>query len=180
MWRSLTRQFWFVVALIFVVEAWLWDHLEPIVERCVAWLPLRALKALIAEQVEDLSPPATLIVFAVPAALLFPLKLVAIWFIAHERFLLAVTTIVFAKLLGLGVTSFLFAVTRDKLLQMDWFRAAYEKIVQWRELAQQIIEPFREQLRKAMQQWQSESFAKFWRFVARMRRRAHAEFPPNI
>ena len=51
---------------------------------------------------------ATLMVFAVPAALLFPLKLLAIWFIAHEQWLFAFGTIVFAKLLGLGVTSFLF------------------------------------------------------------------------
>jgi hypothetical protein len=172
MWRSLIRLFWFTIALIFVVEAWLWDHLEPIVERCVAVLPMQALKALVAEQVEDLSPPATLLVFAVPAALLFPLKLLAIWFFAHEQWLWAITTIVFAKLFGLGVTSFLFAVTRDKLLQMDWFRAAYDKIVQWRELAQQLIEPFRQQLRTAMLQWQSEAFRRFWRLVMRMRRRA--------
>jgi hypothetical protein len=172
MWRSFTRSFWFVVALIFVIEAWLWDHLEPIVERCVALLPMRWLKALVAEQVEDLSPPATLFVFAVPAALLFPLKLLAIWFFAHEQWLLAITTILFAKLLGLGVTSFLFAVTRDKLLQMDWFRLAYEKILQWRELAQQLVEPFKQQLRKAMLQWQSEGFARFLRLLSRMRRRA--------
>jgi hypothetical protein len=171
MWRTLTRLFWFTIALIFVIEAWLWDHLEPIVERCVAVLPMKWLKALVAEQVEDLSPPATLFVFAVPAALLFPLKLLAIWFVAHEQWLFAMTTIVFAKLLGLGVTSFLFSVTRDKLLQMDWFRAAYEKIVQWRELAEQLIDPFRRQLRKAMLQWQSDSFTRFWRLVMRVRRR---------
>jgi len=172
MWRYLTRSFWFVIALIFVIEAWLWDHLEPIVEGCVALLPMRWLKALVAEQVEDLSPPATLMVFAVPAALLFPLKLLAIWFIAHEQWLFAFGTIVFAKLLGLGVTSFLFTVTREKLLQMDWFRAAYLKIVQWRELAQQLVEPFKQQLQKAMQQWQSEGFARFWRLLTRMRRKA--------
>jgi hypothetical protein len=172
MWRLLTRFFWFTIALIFVVEAWLWDHLEPIVERCVALLPLRALKHLVAEQVEDLSPPATLFVFAVPAALLFPLKLLAIWLIAHEQWFGALVTIVFAKLFGLGVTSFLFAVTRDKLLQMDWFRAAYEKVVEWRALAQQLVEPFRLRIQNTMQQLRSESVSRFWRLVMRIRHRA--------
>ena len=172
MWRALTKAFWLTIAAIFVIEAWLWDHLEPIVERVVALLPLRWVKALVAEQVEDLSPPATLFVFAVPAALLFPLKLLAIWFLAHEQWLLAITTVIFAKLLGLGVTSFLFAVTRDKLLQMDWFRAAYEKIVQWRELAEQLVAPFKQQLRNATQQWQSEGFGRLLRFISRVRRRA--------
>ncbi len=172
MWRSLTRSFWFTIALVFVIEAWLWDHLEPIVERCVAWLPMRALKHLVAEQVEDLSPPATLMVFAIPAALLFPLKLLAIWFIAHEQWFCAVGTVIFAKLLGLGVTSFLFTVTRDKLLQMDWFRAAYLKMLEWRSMAQLLVDPFREQLQKAMLKWQSEGFTRFWRLVMRMRRKA--------
>ena len=70
------------VALIFVVESWLWDRLERVVERCVALIPLQAFKEWIGRQVEELSPPATLIVFAVPAALLFPLKLLAIWFMS--------------------------------------------------------------------------------------------------
>jgi hypothetical protein len=174
MWRTLTRLFWLTIALIFVVEAWLWDRLEPIVERCVALLPLRALKDLVAEQVEELSPPATLIVFAVPAALLFPLKLLAIWLIAHQQWFWALSTVLFAKLLGLGVTSFLFSVTRDKLLQMDWFRAAYEKIVEWRTLAEQLVEPFKTQIRRLVKQLQTESFARFWRLVTRMRRRAQA------
>src|SRR5689334_16968365 len=66
MWRALIKMFWLTIAVIFVLEAWLWDRLEPIVEHVVAWLPLRWLKAMVAEQVEDLSPPATLFVFAVP------------------------------------------------------------------------------------------------------------------
>jgi len=172
MWRALTRGFWLTIAVIFVIEAWLWDKLEPIVAWCVGLLPLRALKHLVSEQVEDLSPPATLIVFAIPAAMLFPLKLIAIWFIAHEQWLGACLTILFAKLLGLGVTSFLFAVTRDKLLQMDWFRAAYEKIVEWRTLAQQLVEPYRVKVRGAMKQLQSEPLVRFWRLIMRMRRKA--------
>src|ERR1043166_4008572 len=78
MWRFITRWFWFSIALIFVVEAWLWDRLEVVVERIVAFIPLQAAKQWLGNQIEGLSPPATLIVFAVPAAMLFPLKLLAI------------------------------------------------------------------------------------------------------
>ena len=35
-----------------------------------------------------------------------------------------------------------------------------------------LVEPFREQLQKSMQQWQSEGFTRFWRLVMRMRRKA--------
>ena len=65
----------------------------------------------------------TLIVFIVPVLPLFPLKLVGLWLLTHEYWLSAITTILFAKLLGVGVTAFIFDVTRDKLLEMRWFEA---------------------------------------------------------
>src|SRR5258708_36752410 len=43
MWRFLTRLFWLTIAVIFVVEAWLWDQLEPIAARRVSGRPFPAL-----------------------------------------------------------------------------------------------------------------------------------------
>ena len=44
MMRRLLKPLWILLAVIFLIEAWLWDHLEPIVERIVAWIPFRAFK----------------------------------------------------------------------------------------------------------------------------------------
>jgi hypothetical protein len=44
MMRRLLQPVWVLLAVIFLIEAWLWDHLEPIVARVVAWIPLRAVK----------------------------------------------------------------------------------------------------------------------------------------
>ena len=41
MMRRLLQPFWVLLAVIFLIEAWLWDHLEPIVERIVALIPRR-------------------------------------------------------------------------------------------------------------------------------------------
>src|SRR3984885_8181231 len=76
MMRRLLQPLWVLLAIIFLIEAWLWDHLEPIVARVVALIPLRAFKLWLAEQVDTLSPAMTLIVFAIPIITLFPLKLV--------------------------------------------------------------------------------------------------------
>ena len=43
--RKLVRAFWVVLAVLFLIEAWLWSHLEPVVERLVALIPLEGLKA---------------------------------------------------------------------------------------------------------------------------------------
>src|SRR4029077_5922284 len=124
--RRLLQPIWILLAVIFLIEAWLWDHLEPIVAGVVAKIPLRTFKHWLAERVDTLSPAMTLIVFIVPVIPLFPLKLVGFWLLAHEYWLSAVFTILFAKFLGVGVTAFVFDVTRPKLLEMGWFGKLYE------------------------------------------------------
>jgi len=91
----------------------------------VAKLPLRAFKHWLAERVDTLSPAMTLVVFIVPVIPLFPLKLVGFWLLVHEYWLSAIATILFAKLLGVGVAAFVFDVTRPKLLEMSWFETLY-------------------------------------------------------
>ena len=67
------------------VSAWLWDHLEPIVAKLVAWIPLQTFKQWLADRVDALSPAMTLIVFAVPVIPLFPLKLVGLWLLIKPQ-----------------------------------------------------------------------------------------------
>src|SRR6187431_1082100 len=104
MMRRLLQPFWVLLAVIFLIEAWLWDHLEPIVERIVARIPLRAFKQWLAERIDALSPAMTLIVFAVPVIPLFPLKLIGLWLLANQYWVAAATVIVIGKFVGLGVT----------------------------------------------------------------------------
>ena len=82
--RRLTRPLLILLAIVFLIEAWLWRHLEPIVEWIVAWLPLRALKVRLAGIIRKLPPAATLVVFVVPIAALFPLKVLGLWLLAHK------------------------------------------------------------------------------------------------
>src|SRR6201999_1275237 len=100
---------------------WLWDHLEPLVAWVVARIPLNAFKQWLADRVDSLSPAMTLIVFIVPVIPLFPLKLVGLWLLADEHWTSAVLTILVAKCLGVGVTAFVFDVTRPKLMEIGWF-----------------------------------------------------------
>src|SRR4051794_17226480 len=125
MLRRILQPLWVLLALIFLVEAWLWDHLEPVVARVVAWFPLRAFKAWLAERVDTLSPAMTLIVFVVPVIPLFPLKMFGLWLLANEYWLSAIGILVLAKLLGLGVAAFVFDVSRPKLLKRAWLEKLY-------------------------------------------------------
>src|SRR5690349_2874287 len=141
--RALTRPLLVLLAIIFLIEAWLWTHLEPLVEWVVARIPLRALKRRIALAIDGLSPWAALIVFAVPGIVLFPLKLLTIWLLAHKQIMLAGLIFTFAKLAGLGITAFIFEATRPKLLQMAWFRWVYERVLAIIAWAHALVDPIK-------------------------------------
>jgi hypothetical protein len=129
-----------------LIEAWLWDHLEPVVARFVSILPMQAFKEWLADRVDALSPAMTLIVFIVPVIPLFPLKLIGLWLLAHEYWTSAIFTILFAKFVGVGVTAFVFDVTRPKLLEMGWFEKLYEFIIALREKARAMVEPVKQRI----------------------------------
>lgn len=173
MLRRLLQPFWVLLAIIFLIEAWLWDHLEPVVEKIVAWIPLREFKQWLAERVDALSPAMTLIVFAVPVVPLFPLKLVGLWLLAHEYWLTAVSILVFAKFAGVGITAFIFDVTREKLLEMRWFEALYEFIMMLRDKARAMVAPIKQRIREMLrgdgEGWSSRTL----RLIARFRRSVH-------
>jgi hypothetical protein len=146
MMRRLLQPVWVLLAVIFLIEAWLWDHLEPIVAWVVARIPLRAFKQWLTERVDTLSPAMTLIVFVVPVIPLFPLKLVGLWLLTHEYWISAILTIIFAKFLGVGVAAFVFDVTRPKLLEMQWFETLYDFIIGLRAKAAALVEPVKRRI----------------------------------
>src|SRR5216110_2031909 len=173
MMRRLLQPFWVLLAVIFLIEAWLWDHLEPIVERIVALIPLRAFKQWLSERVDTLSPAMTLIVFAVPVIPLFPLKLVGFWLLAHEYWLSAILTIIFAKFLGVGVAAFIFDVTRPKLLEMAWFEKLYEFVLMLRAKAAALIDPIKLRIKQALRGAGDGWSARMLRLIQRFRKSVH-------
>jgi len=173
MLRRLLQPVWVLLAVIFLIEAWLWDHLEPIVAWFVAKIPLQTFKHWLAERVDTLSPAMTLIVFAVPVIPLFPLKLIGFWLLTHEYWLSAVTTIIFAKLLGVGVTAFVFDVTRPKLLEMGWFERLYEFILALRAKAKDLVEPIKQRMLEALRGNGDRWSSRMLRLIQRFRKSVH-------
>jgi hypothetical protein len=173
MLRRLLHPLWVLLAIIFLIEAWLWDQLEPIVARVVAAIPLHAFKQWLAERVDELSPAMTLVVFVVPVIPLFPLKMVGLWLLTHEYWTSAIFTILFAKFLGVGVMAFVFDVTRPKLLEMPWFERLYDFIIAMRAKAAVLVDPVKARILDVLcgdgERWSSRTF----RLIQRFRRSVH-------
>jgi hypothetical protein len=173
MLRRLLQPIWVLLAVIFLIEAWLWDHLEPIVAWVVAKLPLQAFKTWLADRVDTLSPAMTLIVFAVPVIPLFPLKLVGFYLLTHQYWLSAVFTILFAKLVGVGITAFVFDVTRPRLLEMGWFERLYEFVMGLRAKAVALVDPIKQRILEVLRGNGDRWSSRMLRLIQRFRKSVH-------
>ena len=173
MLRRLLQPVWVLLAIIFLIEAWLWDHLEPIVARVVAIIPLARFKQWLTERVDALPPAMTLIVFVAPIIPLFPLKMAGLYLLTHEYWLTGVSTFLFAKMLGVGVTAFVFDVTRDKLLEMHWFERLYELVLKLRAKAAELVDPIKRRIRELIvgngEGWSARTI----RLIQRFRKSVH-------
>jgi len=172
--RRLTRPLLILVAIAFLIEAWLWSHLQPVVAWVVARIPFRAVKAWIAGTIRKLPPAATLVVFIVPMAMLFPFKLLGLWLLASQQWIAASIVLVLAKLVGVAVTAFVFEVTRPKLLKMAWFRWLYEHVLTWLDWAHDLVAPIRRRFRRLVRLLRSEQSGRALRLLWRIRRRMRA------
>jgi len=177
MMRRVLRPILILLALLFLLEAWLWTHLEPIVAWAVALIPLERLKARIAAAIERLSPAATLIVFTVPFVVLFPLKFLEFWLLAHRHWAAAILTLVAAKLLGLGITAFVFAAARPKLLQMPWFARFYDWVMWLLARAHALVDPLKERIRMWLRMLSPRRAGRATRLFRRIRRRMQGTRP---
>ena len=176
--RRALKPLWILLALVFLFEAWLWEHLRPIVAWVVDRIRLEALKARVAEWIDHLPPLATFLVFLVPVVLLLPLKIVGLWMLAQGWWLGAMATLAVAKVVSMGVTAFIFEVTRPKLLQLAWFRRFYAIVLVGLEKAHALVDPIKAQVAAWMKPMRRRVRKLFWllrpnragRFVRHVRR----------
>ena len=171
--RRWLRPLWVILALLFLLEAWLWDHLESIVARAVNLLPWGRVKLWLKRVIEDLPPWAALAVFIIPFVVLLPLKFLEVFFLAKRQWLAAGLVLIVAKLLGLGITAFVFDATRGKLLQMAWFARMFDWFMWARDWAHEITEPVRERVKQLTWLLKPQRAGRFLRRLMRLRRRAY-------
>ncbi len=175
--RRILRPLWVILALLFLLEAWLWDHLQPLISRVVNLVPWGPVKDWLRRTIAGLPPWVALGVFIVPFVVLLPLKFLEVYFIAKRQWLAAGLVLVAAKLLGLGLTAFVFEATREKLLQMAWFQRMYDWFMWARDWAHAQTEPVRERVRQLMWLMKPQRAGRFLRRLIWLRRRAYRSRP---
>jgi hypothetical protein len=146
--KKLRRVLLITLAILFLVESWLWDTMGAAIARVIRAIPFERIKHFIASRIEHLSPMLTLGVFIIPVMVLLPFKFFALWLLAKGFVLSGILSILGAKLVGLGVTSFLFVLCKPKLLQLRGVNWRYYKCLHWREVAHRLVSPYTRYIRR--------------------------------
>lgn len=156
--KIISAPFVLLAALIILLEDWLWDDLARIaaaigrlpifhqIESFIVWLP----------------PYPSLLLFAVPSLLLFPVKITSLYLISQGQpvsgFLIAAA----AKILGTALVARIFNLTKPKLITINWFAFLYGHLTAFKNRIYEtikstniykIIHKRKEQIKIALKQW---------------------------
>jgi hypothetical protein len=126
--RWLRRGVEALIALLILFEEWGWEPLK----RAMAWLMRWGPLAWVERAITRLPPYAALVVFFLPALLLLPIKLAALWLIGQGQKVLGLVVIVIAKLAGTALVARLFQLTQPALMTLPWFARLYARWTAWK------------------------------------------------
>jgi hypothetical protein len=125
----LTLLFQLGVALVLLFEEWGWKPLS----EALAWLARFPIAARLEAFISRLPPYAALLVFALPTAILLPVKLVAMWLLAQGKVATATATFIAAKVASTALVARIFILTRPSLMRIGWFASAYNRFIPWKD-----------------------------------------------
>jgi hypothetical protein len=114
-----------LAAIVFAIEEWLWDRLTAL----TGWLGRLPLLRRLEKRIARLPPYGAMALLAVPAAMLFPFKIAALWAMARGYVTLGIIVILAAKIVGTAFVAHLFALCRPQMLQIRWFAALYHWVI---------------------------------------------------
>src|SRR5215468_6550430 len=142
-----------VLAMVFLVVAWVWDALVAIGRTIAGFVPWARFKQSFARLVDRLPAPMVLLVFLVPFLIVEPLLVVATVAIAMGYVVSGAIAWIVLKFLAVALIPAIFDLTKHKLMTMPWFVRAYEKVMTFHDYADQIVAPYKQAAAAVLRQW---------------------------
>ncbi len=100
------------LALLLLIEEWLWSELTALGNRLSVWLHLLKFDNWLIMA----SPEIAMAAFILPVLLLAPVQIAALWLAANGQIAAGIALLTLAKLFATLLISHMFMLTRDKLL----------------------------------------------------------------
>ena len=124
-----------LLAVILIIEEWLWDILSALGHYLIRLLRLESFERWLSQT----SPKTALLAFTIPVLIVTPINVAAIWLILQGLLLQGILLEVFAKLLGTLLVARVFTLTKSQLLTFKAFALIYTTITDWLHWAHEKI-----------------------------------------
>lgn len=158
MLTSIRRALLLLLAAAFLFEAWLWDIFSALSRWLSRHLPLVAMRRSIEKAILRAPPYVALALFVIPGLLVLPFKLGGLWLIAHGHVLWGGLVFLMAKFATVGVAAFLFELTRNKLMTLQWFARLYAMVMRWRDWAHRLADPYLAEIKARARELKAAAF----------------------
>lgn len=127
--RWMTPPLIVLASLLMWLEECLWVWLK----RITAWIDLVPFVRRIEMALVRLPPYPMMVVFLLPMTLLFPLKIVAVYWATRGYWLASLALLATAKVLGTAVVARMYVVGQPKLKTIGWFCRLHDWLVATRD-----------------------------------------------
>jgi hypothetical protein len=124
-----------ILAVILIIEEWLWDGLSAFGHFLIGLLRLDDFERWLSQ----VSPNVALVAFMVPVLIVTPINLYALRLLAHGLILQGILLEIVAKLLGTLLVSRVFTLTNNQLLSFRLLAVIYSTVMRWLNWAHQKI-----------------------------------------
>ena len=129
LWLVTRRTLEALLAVIIAFEEWGWKPLAALLASIAHLAPIAWIERLI----QRLPPYGALAVFVVPAIVLVPLKLLALFLIATGHTISAALLFIGAKVVGTAIVARLFHLTEAQLVRIPWCKRALDIVMPWKD-----------------------------------------------
>ena len=127
-WLVLRRVVGVALALVVLFAEWGWRPLAALLGLLGRLAPIARLERWL----QSLPPYGALAAFVLPSMFLIPVKILAIYFIAHGEKLAALGLLAAAKLGGTALVARLFILTGPQLMRIGWVARLHDVVVPWK------------------------------------------------
>lgn len=148
--RKLLHPLWFLLAVVVLVESWLWRKTVQFGYWLVRLLPMAAFKRGVAAFIAILPPYAVLVVFGLPVLLIEPVKFAGLYLLTHRQIFLGVLVFIAAKLLAVAIIAFMFELCQAKLMQISWFPRFYALFLRAWHWAHTVLDPYKARMKAVL------------------------------
>jgi hypothetical protein len=116
-----------LLAIVLIIEEWLWDILTAFGRSLSLWLNLQQLEQWLSKTTAAMA----LVAISIPILIVAPINLVAFGLLAHGLILQGILMEILAKLLGTLLVARVFALTKPQLLTFVFLNIIYTNIIRW-------------------------------------------------